>query len=352
MKNVLIVKPSALGDIIQATCVLPVLKASFPGIRISWLVFEHNAGIVMNHPLVDRVITLRRKGGFPWTLPRLLHELREPDFDAVIDLQGLLRSALLARLTGCSRRIGFANAREQATLFYTEAHEIPTQSMHAVDGYLRLCKALGAKALDEVFFPLPIGKEHRRRVKELLAGFSEGKPLIAVCPTAKWRSKCWPESRFSELADLLSDRLDARIVLLGSPSEKEITARIAGKVRRPCLDLAGRISIVELAALLEASDLYVGNDSGLMHMASATRTRTVALFGPTDPGRTGPYNPRARVVRADLDCMPCFKRECRNPRCMNEIAPEAVALACEELLAKEGLQTDALSTPASEREAI
>lgn len=336
MKNILIVKPSALGDVIQATCVLPALKNVCPNVRISWLVFEHNAEIVRNHPLLDGIISIQRNGIPAGSLPGLIRSLRAPGFDTVIDIQCLLRSAILSRLTGCTRRIGFADGREQSTRFYTETYDIPRDTMHAVDGYLALCNRLGVRTTGEATFPIPVGDIHRTRIAALLGDFSRGKVLTAICPTARWQSKRWPAASFAALADILTRRCNAGIVLLGGPSETETAAEVAAHMTQKHLNLCGRISLMELAALLERASLFVGNDSGTMHLASATRTPTVALFGPTDPARTGPYNPRARVLRSHLECMPCFKRTCGHLRCMQELSPLRVAEACREILSQSG----------------
>jgi len=334
MKRVLIIKPSALGDVIQATCMLPVIKEHDPDIRISWLVFEHNKEVVVGHPLLDEVITLDRHGGVLKAWSRTKRQMRQMDFDTVIDVQCLLRSALLSFLSGCKRRVGFANGREFSTLFYTETFDIPTRSMHAVDGYLALCEALGMKRGEDVRFPLPIRERHRKRVESLFPKEGEGECMIVVCPTAGWSSKCWPEASFAALSDLLVEERRARILLVGAPGEKEAVGRVAGLMHRPCLDLSGKLSLMEVAALLERSDLFVGNDSGLMHMASATRTPCVAIFGPTDPGRTGPYNPLARTIQADLECVPCFRKHCREMTCMKEISLETVTRMCMDLIQK------------------
>lgn len=340
MKNVLIVKPSALGDIVQATCILPMLKNAFPGIRISWLTFEHNAEIVRDHPLIDGVISIRRKGGIFRALPGLVRSLRDPGFDTVIDLQCLLRSAIFSRLTGCSRRIGFADGREQATLFYTETYDIPRHAMHAVDRYLTLCTRLGAALPVRATFPVPVRDVHRAGVSTLLADLARGKNLVTMCPTAKWQSKQWPAASFAAVADILANRCNAKVALLGSPSEKDLVAEVASRMTHQCLDLSGRLSLMEVSALFERADLFVGNDSGLMHLAAATRTPTAAIFGPTDPARTGPYNSRARVIRSHVECMPCFKRTCENPRCMVELTPQAVAGVCEEILSQAGMKRE------------
>jgi lipopolysaccharide heptosyltransferase I len=331
MQNILIIKPSALGDVIQVTCMLPVIKQHNPGVKISWLIFEHNKDIVANHPLIDEILVWRRRGSSLRDLWDLIKKLRNRKFDAVIDVQGLLRSAVIAWLTGCKRRIGFKNAREMAPWFYTEKYDVPTRKMHAVDGYLKLCEALGMPKLNEINFPLPIQQHHQEKITALLG--TQQKPVIIICPTARWQTKCWPASYFAALADKLKNKYHGTIIFIGAPNEQEKIKHVIDFMQEDAVDLTGKLNLMEVAALLEQSNLYIGNDSGLMHMAAATKTPLVAIFGPTDPKRTGPYSSNAKVVKADLSCMPCFARECKyNHECMRELSVEKVTQACNELI--------------------
>ena len=331
MRNVLIVKPSALGDVIQATAVLPVIKQTFPRARVSWLVFEQNAGALEGNPWIDDLIVVKRRGLGPGGVARLVRSLREGRFDLVVDLQCLLRSGLITYATGSGRRAGYANGREFSTLFYNESYEIP-RDMHAVDGYLLMCRKLGCRGTEEVRFVLPGGDPERTRVERLLGASSGGGPVVAVCPTAGWDTKAWSESGFARAADLLVDACGARVFWLGAPGERPVGERAAGLMRHPSRNLVGELSLPEVAAFLRASDLFVGNDSGLMHMAAAAGTRTAAVFGPTDPKRTGPYTDRARVVTAGVDCQPCFRKKCDDLKCLSRLAPEDLAAACRDLL--------------------
>jgi len=331
MHNILLIKPSALGDVIQATCMLPVIKKHNPSAKISWLVFEHNKDIVVDHPLIDEVFVLKRRGNSIRTLWQLIKKLRSRKFDAVIDAQGLLRSGLIAWFTGCKRRIGFNNACEMAPWFYTEKYDIPTRAMHAVNGYLKLCEALGIPKLPEVTFPLPIKQHHQEKISALLN--AQQKPLITICPTARWQTKCWPKASFAALADALKNKYQGTIIFVGAPNEQDVIKNVINLMQKEALDFTGKLNLIEIAALLQKSDLFVGNDSGLMHMAAATKTPSVAIFGPTDPRRTGPYNSKAQVVKEDFSCEPCFKRECKyDMKCMRELSVEKVLQACMELV--------------------
>jgi lipopolysaccharide heptosyltransferase I len=331
MRNVLIVKPSALGDVIQATAVLPLIRRSFPRARVSWLVFEQNAGALEGNPLIDDLIVVKRKGLGLGGMARLVRRLRRGRFDLVVDLQCLLRSGLITFATGSGRRAGYANGREFSTLFYNEPYEI-SRDVHAVDGYLLMCRMLGCRGTEEVRFVLPGGDPERTRVERLLSASPGPGPAVAVCPTAGWVTKTWPVSSFARVADLLVDACGARVFWLGAPKERAVGERAAGLMRHPSRNLVGELSLPEVAAFLRASDLFVGNDSGLMHMAAAAGTRTAAVFGPTDPVRTGPYTDRARVVTAGVDCQPCFRKKCNDLKCLSGLAPEELAAACRDLL--------------------
>ncbi len=332
MQRILIVKPSALGDVVQATSVLPVIKARYPWVHISWLVFRQNAEALRDNPWIDDLIVVDRKGLSLRRIGALVRTLRARKFDLVLDLQCLLRSGLITFATGSRRRVGYANGREGSVLFYNETHEIP-RDIHAVDGYLLMCRKLGCRAPGEVRFVLPGGPPERSRVERLLGSSNGQGPLVAVCPTAGWPSKTWPAGRFAAVADSLVEEHGARIVWLGAPEEREQGERAAGSMTHDSLNLVGRLTLPEVAVLLRRSDLYVGNDSGLMHMAAAAGTRTVVVFGPTDPKRTGPYTAGSRVVSAGLDCQPCFRKTCPRPDCLSQVLPEHVWAVCREALA-------------------
>jgi len=348
LKNVLIIKPSALGDVIQATAILPVIKNYNPKIKITWLVFEHNQEILAHHPLVDELLSISRRPLFSKKTFQVIRKLRQTHFDLVIDLQGLLRSAVISWLSGSVRRVGYADNREMSTLFYNEVYNIPASSMHAVDRYLLLMNKLGLPQTQEAQFSLPLKNQHRQFIRQslnlnddfLTSSDHASTRFITICPSAKWQSKCWPESYFVELICLLQQE-KMKILLVGAPDEEEAIDKITQKIKRKnadeknyyhhnniCSNLAGKLTLMEIAALLEISALFIGNDSGLMHLAAATNTPSVAIFGPTSPHKTGPYNKLANVINANLTCMPCFRKTCNNQRCMRLVTPSEVAKIC------------------------
>jgi lipopolysaccharide heptosyltransferase I len=331
-KNVLIIKPSSLGDVVNALPVLAKMREKYPDARISWLVGTAAAPIVESNPQLDRVFRFRRDGGVaPKGLAAhyaLVRELTSAAFDCVIDLQGLLRSALLARVTGAPVRVGFDDAREGARYFYTERVD-PGGVRHAVDRCLLVGAKLGFDAANPRF-SLNVPEGARRSAERIFESPSGVRPLpyVVLSPGARWASKLWPAANFADAARKLSRRVGGTYFVTGTPGESDETARaIVAALGDSAVNLVGRTSLEETIALISRADLLVTPDSGPMHVADALGTPLVAVFGPTDPECNGPYFQRKRVVRAEGACAqaPCLKRRCNDPKCMTSITGDRVA---------------------------
>jgi heptosyltransferase-1 len=342
-RRILIIKPSSLGDIVHALPVLAALRRADPGAYIAWLVSKSFAALLDGHPLLDEVIVFdRSRYGKMLRSARalgeflsFLRELRRRRFDLVVDLQGLFRSGFLAFASGAEQRIGFAAARECAGLFYTQRVRCPPDARHAVDKNLCIVAALGLRA-DPPEFPLGLRPKEIRGAKTLLAA-AAGRPVktfTAVIPGARWESKRWRAERIAALIDRMHEESLSPCVLLGSAADRPFADRVAAACRSPTIDLVGRTSVREVAALLGLSDRVICHDSGPMHIAAALGKPLVAIFGPTDPAVTGPYRrsredasgTRApfRVVATRIECSPCRQRTCDHHSCMERLAVETV----------------------------
>ncbi len=336
----LIIKPSSLGDIVQALPVLTALRESHPEARVAWLVNESLAGILEGHPRLDEVIAFPRRRfgrigrslGATADFLAFIEDLRQRKFTAVLDLQGLFRSGFIASATGAPSRVGFGAARELAPLFYTDKVDVPTRDMHAVDRYMLLARHVGLaapKATDH----LPVTDESRAAARRRLAeaGLEANRPLVAVSAHARWPTKQWPAERFAEVIDRLHAETGARAVLVGSAAAAAGAASIAEASRARPIDLAGRTSLRELPAVIAEARAMLTNDSGPMHVAAAVGTPVVAVFGPTNPARTGPYGPGHCAVAGRAPCSPCYRRDClyaggpRALECLASVTADEVA---------------------------
>ena len=325
-RNILLIKPSSLGDIVHALPTAAVLRRRFPAASLTWLVKREWADVLEGNPCIDRVLTVDLSlAGWP----EAVRAVRRGQFDLVVDLQGLFRSALLGWLSRASVRIGFANGREASHWFYTRRVMVPDPLIHAVERYLLIPRALGAAPQTGALeFPLAADPAAELRLSQLLnsAGILPGTALVAVNAGARWPTKQWPPASFAQVADRLQKE-GIRVVVIGGAAEHHPgTAVLRHMVTSP-MDLVGKTGIKDLIALLRRVRLVITNDSGPMHLAAALGTRVVALFGPTDPGRTGPYGPGHMVFHSGVSCSPCLSRRCANPKaleCLTSISPEEV----------------------------
>jgi heptosyltransferase I len=312
-RKILIVKPSALGDIVHTLPVLRLLRRRFPRAQIFWLVAGAFAGLIEHHPDLDGLIRFDRGGDSPaMAFMSLLRELGEMSFDLTIDLQGLARSAMITYATGAPVRVGFSYARELAPLAYT--HRVGSRGVdrHAIDRYLDVCEELGC-GRGPVEFPFVINPS------QVQQQIPTRDPLAVLLPGTNWATKKWPIGHYAKLCELIGRELSMRVAIAGAKDVIELADRVPGAI-----NLANRTSLPQLVALLERADVVVANDSGPMHIAAALGRPLVTIFGPTNPVRTGPYQRMDTVVRLDIACSPCYSRKCSHTSCMNWLTPEQV----------------------------
>jgi lipopolysaccharide heptosyltransferase I len=319
-KRVLIVKLSSLGDLVHALPTIRCLREGLPA-HITWVVNAVYAPLLRHAADVDEVISFDRQRPLRG-LWRVIQELRRRKFDLVIDLTGLFKSALISRLARGRLCIGPSYAREFAWLFYHRQVGLKDLDRHAVERYLDVVRALEVKDGDRVFplsFPSWVPSEDGK------------KPVVVLIPSARWHSKRWSAASFAEVADRLR-RDGVQVILVGGelPSGEDPLAQVVG-----IMDLRGRTSLSELGGVLQRADLVVANDTGPMHLAVALGRRVIALMGPTDPNRTGPYGTGHRVLSTRPPCSPCFSKVCRNPAgqvCLQDLRPAEVYATAIELL--------------------
>lgn len=348
--NILIVKTSAIGDVIHTLPALNCLRWNFPDAHITWLVEESAADAVVGHPAIDRVLVAGRKSWIKqWRTGehlavsrkawQFLQELRDTRYDLLIDFQGLLKSGIWVALARAGRKVGFGRGMEHAEMSYFFLNErVPAVSMdtHAVDRELHLLRAIGIEC-PKARFDLPISDADLTTAQALLQeyGIRSGQAFVAINPMTTWPTKHWLPERFAELADRLVAG-GTPVVFTGGPSDQIEVAAIVQLMQQKAANLAGRTSLKSLAALYGQAGAVVSTDTGPMHVAAAMNAPVVALFGPTAPWRTGPYGEKHQVVRLGLACSPCLKKECRygTTSCMNDIAVGDVLAVVERLLGK------------------
>ena len=337
-ERILLIKPSSPGDIIHAVPVLHGLRKRYPTAQIDWLIGLAFVDLISGDPALSEVVPFdRRRFGRLGRSVRITGEfvsfvrgLRARRYDLVIDLQGLFRSGFLAMATGAGVRIGVAAPRELAWIFYT--HRLPKlpDETHAADRNYAIAGMLGF-AHEPMDFSLFVSDTDREDAGRALgkAGLRRDEPFVVMAPATRWETKCWPPERFGRLAAWIRSQYDHQTILIGGASDRTAGDAAAAASNGAATNLCGHTTLRQLVALIERSVLVVSGDSTPMHVAAALDRPLVAVFGPTNPARTGPYGRTSDVVRLDLPCSPCYLRrvsQCPHEHaCMADLEVAAVA---------------------------
>jgi heptosyltransferase-2 len=334
--KILIRATNWVGDAIMALPALRAVRNRFPEASIAIVARRYVADIYRGEEICDELIAYD-----PQTIhaglagrERLARQLRAQKFDVALLLQNAFDAAWLAWRAGIPERVGYA--RDGRSLLLTKKISVPRPGeipAHEQFYYLELVRRAGwIDSLDgESFVSLKVSDEQRRHAEATLlsAGARQNVSRIAIGPGASYGSaKCWPPERFGDFVNRFRNHTDADVILFGTAADQKVSDAIAANIKGSCITLVGKTAIVDLPALLSRCQIFVGNDSGAMHVAAAVGLPVVAIFGPTDPHGTAPITPRCTIVQEKPYCSPCFLRRCPiDHRCMNKVQPESVEAA-------------------------
>lgn len=326
INKILLVKLGSIGDVVNTLPLVNALKEGMPDVELAWLIESKSYPIVENHRAVDRFIIHQRSNGLrgAW---EALQEIRGYRPDLIIDLQRILRSSFFTYFSGCRRRLGFDRHRckECSWLFTNEKIPPKDKNNHMVNQYLEFACYLGVSD-PEIYFDLPVSLSDRAKVGKTFPTEEPVGKYIALNVGATKPANRWPAEYWSRLAELILERTDYTVILTGGSDDMERGISISNSVgdKGRLIDYTGRTSLKELGALFLSARLVVTGDTGPMHIASALGVRTIGLFGPADPNRTGPFRHRELVIKTEVPCAPCGRRKCHDLQCMKSISPERV----------------------------
>jgi lipopolysaccharide heptosyltransferase I len=381
-RRILLIKLSAVGDVVHTFPVLNALRRRYPAARIDWLVTTAIAELLAHNPAISNVIEFPRdEWSAPWRLTpfvsaaRLIAKLRSAEYDLVLDLQGQLRSAVFAFASGAPVRIGFdkpradvwsalgrkipdeakkhawTGAREASWLSYTHHIDVPTLDVHPVERYLSVAPMLDLDG-GAPDFSFPVPQVATARIGALLDRYEMASAKLAViAPGTNWETKQWRREGFAEVARHFLGNGYA-VALTGSAGERDLCGEVA-KLAPGTINLAGETTLNELAALISRAAICITNDSGPMHLAVALDRPVVSVFGPTDPVWAGPFLRSDAVLRAGVPCSPCYLRRLRdcpnNHVCMTDVSATAVIERVDGILAKQPARAKLTTPPLSPR---
>ena len=365
--KILLIKLSAVGDVVHTIPVLNKLRRRYPTAQLDWLVTPSIAELLRHHAAISNIIEFERDAwSTPWrfkpftSYARLAAKLRAAAYDLVVDMHGQFRTAALTLATGAPSRIGFdrpragvwdasprkfpeqarkhawQGAREGSWVAYTHHIPVPTLDLHAVDRYLNVGPILG---LDRgpADFSFQIPQSAVSRVEALLAQHGVNRTdIVIMAPGTIWETKHWGSDKFAHVARHFIAK-GCAVTLVGSQRERVVCEEVAD-LAPGAVNLAGKTTLSELAALTRRSAICITNDSGPMHLAVALDRLVISIFGPTDPIWIGPYGRADAVLQADLECSPCYLRRLKqcghDHACMHNISPVAVIERAESALCK------------------
>jgi 3-deoxy-D-manno-octulosonic-acid transferase len=343
--KILIVRLSAIGDVIHTLPVAYAIREKFPNAELSWLAEDRVTGLLGLNPYIDKIIVMPRK---QWqeigkrnkwqelkAVISFLRGLRNYNFDLVLDLHGFFKSALPVGMTKAPLRYGNADAGEGSTLFYNRKIRIPAELTHKIDRYLYLAKKALGISDGQVKFAIEPSQSDKIIVTKLLEEYClRDRKFVVMNPYTTWKTKDWIVERYRELAERIKKELDYEVIFTGGPDDKKGIDEILKTISVPVYNLAGLTNLSELAELYKRAELFIGGDTGPMHLAVAIDLPVVAIMGPTNPRIYGPYGDKNIVVRDNrLSCLNCWKRKCPHQQeCMKNISVEQVFTAVQRVL--------------------
>jgi heptosyltransferase III len=337
-KRILVIKLKQPGDVLVSSPVIAAVKEAWPESHLTYLVSRGTAAMVADHPGLDRVLEVDRRGGTWRQHLALLRDLRRERFDLVLELSGGDRGAFYALVTGAPERLGLARLGQpwwQRRLCFTRLVPRPPVKMHLVEQNLEILRALGVKpqAPRLQFF---WDRAAASRVRDLLASFKlTPGAFVVMHPGAGWGFKCWTPQGYARVLEALQGDWGLPVVLTGSNNslEQELLAAILQETRLEPVNLVGQLSLKELGALISQARFFFGVDSAPMHLAAAVGTPAAALFGPSGVYNWGPWGEGHLVIQQDWDCAPCGRDGCEGSkvsRCLTELTPEEVLARLEQ----------------------
>jgi len=334
-KRILIIRPSALGDICRSAPILAALKQRYPDAKIDWMARDTFTQAIEHHPDLNQVIPFKRvelgkqcrhfRFG---PLIKWLRTLRKNKYDMVLDCQGLARSGFFSRATGAKLRYGFKDSQELGWLFHNKRIDAPKE-MHTVDRMLALAKAAGA----DISNPNITLYAGQAELSEVVIEYPE--PYAVLAPTSAWTAKCWPIERFTELAqELTKNKAIERVIIVGGPGERLHCAPLLelAKDHPKITDRVGSTSIALLMAIIARSKLTVANDSAALHMAVGFNRPLVGLLGPTDPKKAAPFGREQDMIQHIEPGDEFYFRDNRSADMIQRITTTEVLTACNQRL--------------------
>jgi predicted lipopolysaccharide heptosyltransferase III len=333
-KNILIVRLSAIGDVLHCTPLTRALREKYPEAKISWIVGDLSKDILLGNSFLDEIVvwdidewrsivSTDLVAGYQ-ALRTLQKTLQAEQYDMVVDVHAQFVPGLITWKSGAPIRVGFANAKELASLFYTRK-AVRNNNLPITQQYLGVLEALGVSEYNTDMI-MPIATEHHQNAANIWEKYKINvtDKVIVLNPSTTWMTKCWPAECFAQLGNYLLQEAGIKILLTGAKTDIPLVSQIRENINGDVVDIAGSTSLKDLAAIVQKCDLFVSGDTGPLHIAAAVGTPTLSLFGPTDPQVYTPLGEQHSSLLTTAPCRLCRRRKCSKFICMEQIDPKVV----------------------------
>ncbi len=338
IKRLLIRSTNWIGDAVMTTPAVRAIRKNFPDAEISILTKPWVVPVFESSPYIDNILIYDDSGKHKDLSGklRLARELKQYSFDAAILLQNAFEAALITFFAGIPCRIGYNTDVRGFLLTHPVSCTSQIKKIHQTGYYLGILQGIGLKA-DGLDLDLVVNKKYQKRAAKILEehGISRADRLVGINPSATFGpAKQWLPERYAALSDKIHEVFGARVLLFGGPGDRELGRKISKMMMCPPIDFSGKTDLGEAISLIKKCDLFITNDSGLMHVAAALDVPLIAIFGSTNPITTGPRSQKSKIVRIPIECSPCLKPECPKGhlKCMSEIDVDMVFDVVKELL--------------------
>ena len=338
IRNILVVKLSAIGDVIHALPVSYAIKETFPEAKVTWVVEPPAYDLLTNNPYIDEIIVFEKKkfksiGGFIKHIPAFAALLKAGHYDVALDLQGLGKSAAIAYLSQAPVKLGCANMRELSNRISRPVIGVNANG-HIVERYLDVAREIGCR-VEKVVFPIVITDNEADIAERLMvqAGMNSQNPYVILAVGANWPNKRWPTKYYAHLVDWLYNQKIIPVIIGGGVVDERLAEEIVAAAQIPPVNLVNKTTLKQLAFIIKQSKVIIGGDTGPVHLAAGLTKPTLMIMGPTNKNRNGPYHQQENAIEVGYDCKHCWQRTCKFDRdCLAEISLEKVIAKLEYLL--------------------
>ncbi len=332
--KILIVQPSRMGDIIFALPAVTQIKKKYPNVHISWIADERCADIIKDNPLIDNLIVFDRTHITLSYLKQMYKKLRAEKFDLSIDFHGLFKSAFIVKMAGAKFKLASSSTNGMREFSWLFSKEIKPESIntHCIERHLAVAKYLGCNVdINNLDYNLQVDDKYILEVKEILQkeNVDLNKKIVLIHPGGGWISRRWQSEKFAQIIDLINKNYDINVILIGGKeggaSEKGLDEEIISLSKtKKIKNLTGKLTLKQLMAIFTIANLFLANEAGPMHIATALKVPAVAILGPTDAKRTGPFKGNTTIIQKKVSCQPCRNRNCSKVDCMKLISVQEV----------------------------